>query len=89
MIHKELAATRIKHDINDVEKVLNLLDNVFQIPFEELSRLTSLSAGIEATEEIKHDLREPKSKGKAACIEFIQERFGSEATLGFFDPIKN
>lgn len=82
LIYKELVPARIKHDIDDVDKVVNL-DNVFYNPFKELGGLTSLSAGIEAT-----DLLEAKHKGKAACIEFVQRRFGSEAKLSFFDPMK-
>ena len=52
-VHKELVPARIKTDIEAVERVLDLLENVFKNPWSKDSELTSLSTGIEATSEVR------------------------------------
>ena len=87
-VHKELVFARIKTDIEAVERVLDLLENVFKNPWSKDSELTSLSTGIEATSEVRSNLLQAKEKGLAACKEFIKDRCSSDSVLDYFDPLK-
>ena len=88
LVHKELSAGRIKIDNDAVDKVADLLENVFQNPFKEITGLTSLTVGVAATDEIRSNLLEAKEKRKVACKEFVEGRCSSEPKLDFFDPLK-
>ena len=86
-IHKELAPARVKSDNLAVEKVVYLIENVFNNPWTADSGLISLTTGIAATSEIKHDLIHAKVKGSNACKNFIESRCSSESIADFFGPI--
>ena len=55
-VHKERAPARIKTDLGAVEKVVDLLENVFSNPWAKESDFTSLSIGVAATSEVRSDL---------------------------------
>ena len=61
-VHKELAPARIKTDVGAVEKVVDLLENVFSNPWAKEGDLTSLSTGIAATLEVRNDLLEARER---------------------------
>ena len=86
-VHKELAPARVKSDNLTVEKVVYLIANVFNNPWTADSELISLTTGIAATSEIRHDLIHAKVKGSNACENFIESRCSSESIADFFDPI--
>ena len=60
LVHKKLSPGRIKIDNNAVNKVADLLENVFQKPSKEITGLTSLTVGVAATDEILSKLLEAK-----------------------------
>ena len=62
-VHKELAQARVKSDNLAVEKVVYLIENVFNNPWTADSELISLTTGIAATSEIRHDLIHAKLRG--------------------------
>ncbi len=86
--HKELAPGRTKDDFKAVEKVVELLEDVFTNPWKPNAAFTSLSTGVEATEGVKDDLLQAKAKGKQAANEFVVNRCSSKSTLDYFDPLK-
>ena len=61
-VHKELVPSRIKTDIEAVDRVINLCENVFKNPLDE-GELISLSTGLEATADIKDSLFKAKEVG--------------------------
>ena len=85
-VHKELAPARVKSDNLAVEKVVCLIENEYN-PWIADSELITLTTGIAATSEIRHDLMHVKVKGSNACKNFIESRCSSESTADFFDPI--
>ena len=87
-IHKELAPARVKEDIKAVEKLVDLLEDVFTNPWKQDAVFTSLSTGIEATKEVSDDLLQAKSRGKQAANDFEVNRCSSDPTLDYFDPLK-
>ena len=87
-IHKELAPARIKVDIKTVEKLVDLLEDVFTNPWKQDAAFTSLSTGIEATAEVSNDLLLANNKGKQAANDFVVNRCSSKPTLDYFDPLK-
>ena len=48
-VHKERAPARSKTDLGALEKVVDLLENVFGNPWAKESDFTSLSTGVAAT----------------------------------------
>ena len=85
-VHKELVSAQT--DLAAVERVVNLLENVFKNPWSKDSELTSLSTGIEATSEVCSNLLQAKEKGLAACKKFIDERCSSNSIIDYFDSLK-
>ena len=85
-VHKELAPSRIKTDIEAVDRVINLCENVFKNPWDE-GELISLSTGLEATADIKDNLLKAKEVGLKGCQEFIDTRGSANPELDFFDPL--
>ena len=88
-IHKELAPSRIERDIKAVEKVVELLDDVFTNPWRPNTAFTSLSTGVEATDGVKDDLLEAgkrKGKEKQAANKFVVNRCLSSLNLDYFEP---
>ena len=85
-VHKELAPTRTRKDIDAVDKVIDVLENVFINPWTG-TEFTSLSSG-EASGVVKDDLLKAQSVGQNACKEFVNSRCLSDPKLGFFDPLK-
>ena len=65
-VHKELAPAQIKTDLGAVEKVVDLLENVFSNPWAKKGDLTSLSTGVAATSEVRNDLLEARERGQKA-----------------------
>ena len=88
LIHKELAPARIKEDIKAVEKLLDLLEDVFTNPWKQDAVFTSLSSGIEATKDVSDELLQAKSRERQAANDFVVNRCSSDATLDYFDPLK-
>ena len=82
-IHKVLAPARIKEDIKAVEKLVDLLKDVFTN-----HQFMSLSTGIKATTEVSDDLLQAKSRGKQAANDFVVNRCSSDPTLDYVDPLK-
>ena len=87
-IHKELAPSCIKGDLEAVGKLVDLHEDVFTNPWKEDAVFTSLSTGIEATTEGSDDLLQAKSKGKQAANDFVVSRCSSSPTLDYFDTLK-
>ena len=85
-VHKELAPSRIKTDIEAVDRVINLCENVFKNPWDE-GELISLSTGLEATADIKDSLFKAKEVGLKGSQEFIDTRGSANPELDFFDPL--
>ena len=85
-VHKKLAPSRIKTDIEAVDRVINLCENVFKNPWDE-SELISLSTGLEAIADIKDSLFKAKEVGLKGSQEFIDTRGSANPELDFFDPL--
>ena len=83
---KQLAPSRIKTDIEAVDRVINLCENVFKNPWDE-GELISLSTGLEATADIKYSLFKAKEVGLKESQEFIDNRGSANPELDFFDPL--
>ena len=67
---------------------MDLLENMFKNPWSKDSKLTSVSAGIEVTSEVRSNLQQAKEKELAAYKKFIEERCSSDSTIDYFDPLK-
>ncbi len=65
-VHKEMAPARVQKDMLAVEKVIEVLENVFISPWKG-EELLSLSTGVVASLEVKDDLLGAREKGKEAC----------------------
>ena len=87
-VHKELAPDRIKTGLGAVEKVVDLLENVFSNPWAKEGDLTSLSTGVAATSEVSNDLLEARERGQKAVNEFVVSRCSLASTLDYFDPLR-
>ena len=85
-VHKELAPSRIKTDIEAVDKVINVCENVFKNPWEG-DDFVSLSTGLEAAADINDNLLKAKEVGLKACQEFIDTGGSPNPELDFFDPL--
>ena len=81
-VHKELAPSRIKTDIEAVDRVINLCENVFKNPWDE-GELISLSTGLEAAADIKDSLFKEKEVGLNGSQEFIDTRGSANPELDF------
>ena len=86
-MHKEIAPARVQKDILAVEKVIEVLENVF-ISLWGSEKLLSLSTGVVAALEVKQDLFGASEKGKGACKAFVISRCSSLPTAEFFDPLR-
>ena len=84
-LHKETGKSRIKHDEEDVRRVMEVVSN-WTNPFEPSEELSSLSSGCVVTETIKSDLLAAKEKGTEALTAFVEDRLLSDS-VGFFDPL--
>ena len=87
-VYKELHPSRVKTDKAAVEKVTDLLQNVFTNPWSQASELTSLTTGLVATPEVRRDLLEARERGFSACKDFITDRCSQTPSIDFFDPLK-
>ena len=85
-VHKELAPSRVKTDIEAVDKVINVCENLFKTPWEG-GDLVSLSTGLEATTDIKDNLLKAKEVGLKGCQEFLDTRGSLNPELDFFYPL--
>ena len=85
-VEKELAPSRIKTDIEAVDRVINLCENVFKNPWDE-GELISLSTGLEETADIKDSLFKAKEVGLKGSQEFIDTRGSANPELDFFDQL--
>ena len=85
-VHKEFAPSRIKTDIEAVDRGINLCENVFKNPWDE-GELINLSTGLEATADIKDSLFKAKEVGLKGSQEFIDTRGSANPELDFFDPL--
>ena len=86
IVHQDLQPSRIKHNLNDVQSVVDLLKYTFINPAEE-SSLISLSSGIIPTEAIRRDLENVYDKGKSAMDTFIDLRLVN-MSKSIYDPLK-
>ena len=86
IVHQDLQPSRIKHNLNDVQSVVDLLKYTFINPAEE-SSLISLSSGIIPTEAIRRDLENAYDKGKSAMDTFIDLCFVN-MSKSICDPLK-
>ena len=86
IVHQDLKPSRIKHDLNDVQSVMDLLKYTFINPAEE-SSLISLSVGIIPTEAIRRDLENAYDKGKSAMDTFIDLHLVN-MSKSIYDPLK-
>ena len=66
-VHKELVSACVKTDLAAVERVVDLLENMFKNPWSKYSELTSLSTGTEGTSEVRSNLLRAKEKESGAC----------------------
>ena len=87
-VHKILVSARVKTGLAAVERVLDLLENVFKNPWSKDGELTSVSTGIEATSEVLSNLLQAKEKGFAACKKIIEGQYSSDSTIDYFNPLK-
>ena len=87
-VHKKLAPARIKTDLGAVEKVVDLLKNVYSNPWAKEGDLTSLSTGVSATSEVHNDLLEARERGQKVVNKFIISRCSSASTSDYFDPLR-
>ena len=62
--------TAIKNNIERVEKVIEVIEDLFVIPWEN-DELVSLFTGIIAHPQLIDDLVHARDKGMAKCMEFI------------------
>ena len=83
-VPKELAAARIKTDLEAVGKIVDLLEGVFINPWAKESDLTTLSTGVAATTEVRNDLLQARDRGKKALNDFGISRCSSLPTANFF-----
>ncbi len=84
----KVGSGRTKDDIKAVEKMVELIEDVFTNPWKPNAAFTSLSTGVEATKGVKDDLLQAKAKGKQAANEFVVNRCSSKPTVDYFDPLK-
>jgi len=59
-IHEELAPGSIKEDIKAVEKLVDLLEDVFNSPWKQEAVFTSVFTGIKVATEVGDDLLQGK-----------------------------
>ena len=76
----------IKKDIERVEKVIEIIEDLFVIPWEN-DELVSLSTGIIAHPQLIDDLVHARDKGMAKCMEFISSRCSAEPEKDVFDTL--
>ena len=86
IVHQDLQPSRMKHNLNDVQSVVDLLKYTFINPAEE-SSLISLSSGIIPTEAIRRDLENAYDKGKSAMDTFIDLRLVN-MSKSIYKPLK-
>ena len=87
-VHTELAAARIKTDLEAVGKVVGLPEGVFSNPLAKESDRTTLSTGVAATTEVRNDLLQARDRGQKALNYFVISRCSSLPTANFFDPLR-
>ena len=87
-VHNELTAGRIKADVRGVNKLVDLLGEVFSNPLKNNAEFTSLSTGIAVTAEVRDDLLQAREKGQKEAKEFVLTRSSSVAVKNFYDPMK-
>ena len=61
-VHNELTPGRIGADARDVDKLGDLLDEVFRNPWKTNAEFTSLSTGIAVTTEVRDDLLKARER---------------------------
>ena len=80
--HNELAAARIKTYSEAVEKVQDVFENVVANPWNG-GDFASLSTGVLASDEIKHNLLDARRYGETTSKDFVENRCSSLQTIGF------
>ena len=71
-----------------VEKVVDLLENVFSNPWAKESDFTSQSTGVAATSEVRSDFLQARERGQKAVNEFVVSRCFLTPTSDYFDPLR-
>ena len=87
-VHNELTPGRIKADARDVDKLADLLDEVFRNPWKTNAELTSLSTGIAVTTEVRDDLLKDRERGQKEVKAFVLARCSAAPEKCFYDPMK-
>ena len=87
-VHNELTPGRKKADARDVDKLTDLLEEVFSNPWKINVKFTSLSTGIAVTSEIRDDLLKARERGQKAAKEFVLARSSATPKKDFYDPMK-
>ena len=68
-----------------IEKLVDLLDDVFTNPRKQDAAFPNLSTGVEVTTE---DLLQAKSQVKLIMNDFVVKCCSSNTTSDYFDPLK-
>ena len=87
-VHTELTPGRIKADARDVNKLADLLDEVFRNPWKTNAEFTSLATGIAVTTEVRDDLLKARETSQKEVKEFVLARCSTAAEKCFHDPMK-
>ena len=83
---KELQKSRMKFDEEAVQNCYNVIKQ-WQPIFSSSEAIVSLSSGVNASEEVQHDLLKAESIGKTKSEEFLENRI-KKNNIGFYDVIK-
>ena len=83
---KELQNSRMKFDEEAVRNCYEVIKQ-WQPIFSSSDAIVSLSSGVNASEEVQHDLLKAESIGKVKSEEFIESRI-KKTEVGFYDVIK-
>ena len=73
-VHKQARAASMKHDEEDVKKVMGYLQTLQVNPFDTSASLVSLSSGINAPDDVEKDLLQAHSRGYKAMSTFFLRR---------------
>lgn len=84
--HKESSSSRIRKDLVDVGKVMDVVQN-FSNPYECTDDLSSLTSGVVASEAVATDLCDAYDKGRNAASSFIQTRLSTN-DVSFYEPLR-
>lgn len=88
--HEDMGKNRQKRDETDVGKVVDLINNQYQNPFDLNTvpdNLVNIASGQVASEEIEKSLNEFRDVSQEAVNQYVSERLSNERSVKFWNPI--